>query len=73
MMVGCACGPDTLISPHLEAHTLLRAGRALRFTPDEVDEFRSLGVDFEGRERRTTSSGSWPHGPMRSPMNVLIC
>jgi hypothetical protein len=32
----------------MEAHTMLRAGRALRFTPDEVDEFRSLGLDFEG-------------------------
>ncbi len=27
---------------------MLRAGRSLRFTPDEVDEFRSLGLDFEG-------------------------
>lgn len=27
---------------------MLRAGKALRFTPDEVDEFRSLGLDFEG-------------------------
>ena len=27
---------------------MLRAGNALRFTPDEVDEFRSLGLDFEG-------------------------
>lgn len=27
---------------------MLRAGKSLRFTPDEVDEFRSLGLDFEG-------------------------
>ena len=27
---------------------MLRAGKALRFTPDEVDEYRSLGLDFEG-------------------------
>ncbi|MBC7942346.1 MAG: hypothetical protein H7Z19_21765 [Chitinophagaceae bacterium] len=27
---------------------MLRAGNALRFTPDEVDEYRSLGLDFEG-------------------------
>lgn len=27
---------------------MLRAGRSLRFTPDEVVAFRSLGLDFEG-------------------------
>ena len=27
---------------------MLRADKSLRFTPDEVDEFRSLGLDFEG-------------------------
>ncbi len=27
---------------------MLRAGKSRRFTPDEVDEFRSLGLDFEG-------------------------
>jgi hypothetical protein len=27
---------------------MLRAAKSLRFTPDEVDEFRSLGLDFEG-------------------------
>ena len=27
---------------------MLRAGKARRFTPDEVEEFRSLGLDFEG-------------------------
>lgn len=27
---------------------MLRAGKSLRFTPNEVDEFRSLGLDFEG-------------------------
>jgi hypothetical protein len=24
------------------------AGTSLRFTPDEIEEFRSLGLDFEG-------------------------
>lgn len=27
---------------------MLRAGKALRFTPEEIDEFRSLGLDFDG-------------------------
>lgn len=27
---------------------MLRAGRTLRFTPPEIEEFRSLGLDFEG-------------------------
>ena len=27
---------------------MLRADKSLRFTPDEVDEYRSLGLDFEG-------------------------
>jgi cytochrome c-type biogenesis protein CcmH/NrfG len=27
---------------------MLRAGTALRFTPAEVEEFRSLGLDFDG-------------------------
>lgn len=27
---------------------MLRAGKALRFTPQEVEEFRLLGLDFEG-------------------------
>jgi len=31
---------------------MLRAGKSLRFTPDEVDEFRSLGLDFEGVRTR---------------------
>jgi hypothetical protein len=47
-VVEYACDADTLISPHKEAHTMLRAGRSLRFTPNEVEEFRSLGLDFEG-------------------------
>jgi hypothetical protein len=32
----------------MEAHTMLRAGKTRRFTPNEVEEFRSLGLDFEG-------------------------
>ena len=27
---------------------MLRAGDALRFTPDEIDAFRKLGLDFDG-------------------------
>lgn len=27
---------------------MLRAGKALRFTPDEIEGFRSLGLDFDG-------------------------
>lgn len=27
---------------------MFRAGNALRFTPEEVEEFRSLGLDFDG-------------------------
>jgi len=27
---------------------MLRAGDALRFTPDEIEAFRKLGLDFDG-------------------------
>ena len=27
---------------------MLRAGKALRFTPQEVEGFRKVGLDFEG-------------------------
>lgn len=27
---------------------MLRAGNSIRFTPQEVEEFRSLGLDFDG-------------------------
>ncbi len=27
---------------------MLRAGHSLRFTPQEIEEFRSLGLDFRG-------------------------
>ena len=27
---------------------MLRAGDALRFTPDEIEYFRKLGLDFDG-------------------------
>lgn len=30
------------------AHTMLRAGDALRFTPDEIEAYRKLGLDFDG-------------------------
>jgi hypothetical protein len=49
-MVDDACEADTLASPHMEAHTMLRAGRTLRFTPNEIEEYRSLGLDFEGAQ-----------------------
>lgn len=29
---------------------MLRAGNALRFTPDEIEGFRELGLDFEGAQ-----------------------
>ena len=29
---------------------MLRAGRALRFTPNEIEDYRSLGLDFEGAQ-----------------------
>jgi hypothetical protein len=30
------------------AHSMLSAGNALRFTPDEIEDFRKLGLDFDG-------------------------
>ena len=27
---------------------MLRAGKAVRFTPNEIDDYRSLGIDFAG-------------------------
>ncbi|UCV17740.1 hypothetical protein [Ferribacterium limneticum] len=27
---------------------MLRAGKALRFTPDEIEAYRKLGLDFDG-------------------------
>jgi len=27
---------------------MLRAGDALRFTPDEIEDYRKLGLDFDG-------------------------
>ena len=27
---------------------MLSAGNALRFTPDEIEDFRKLGLDFDG-------------------------
>ena len=52
---------------------MLRAGKTLRFTPREVEGFRQVGLDFEGREHRTTSTTRWIAGPGRSPVIVLIC
>src|SRR5260221_11099030 len=46
--VAVVCGTGTLTNSHAETHTMLRAGKALRFTPNEIEEFRSLGLDFDG-------------------------
>lgn len=43
-MTWAAC---KLNASHGKAH-MLRAGKALRFTPDEVATYRSLGIDFDG-------------------------
>ena len=29
---------------------MLRAGNARRFTPDEIEDFRKLGLDFDGAQ-----------------------
>ena len=29
---------------------MLRAGDALRFTPDEIEDFRKFGLDFDGAQ-----------------------
>jgi len=34
------------------AHSMLRAGNALRFAPDEIEDFRKLGLDFDGARTR---------------------
>jgi hypothetical protein len=31
---------------------MLRAGDALRFTPDEIEAYRRLGLDFDGARTR---------------------
>jgi len=31
---------------------MLRAGNALRFAPDEIEDFRKLGLDFDGARTR---------------------
>lgn len=31
---------------------MLRAGDALRFTPDEIEAYRQLGLDFDGARTR---------------------
>lgn len=31
---------------------MLRAGNALRFTPGEIEDFRKLGLDFDGARTR---------------------
>ena len=49
MMVN-AHGADRLMSTR--ARSMLRACRPARFAPDEVAEFRLLGLDFEGARTR---------------------
>ena len=29
---------------------MLRAGNSLRFTPDEIEDFRKFGLDFDGAQ-----------------------
>lgn len=31
---------------------MLHAGETLRFTPDEIEDFRKLGLDFDGARTR---------------------
>ena len=31
---------------------MLRAGDALRFTPDEIEDYRRIGLDFDGARTR---------------------
>ena len=54
---GCGVASGAVSYTHLDvykrqhergAHTMLRAGNALRFTPDEIEDFRKLGLDFDG-------------------------
>ena len=35
-------------NPFAKKANMLRAGDSLRFTPAEIEEFRSLGIDFDG-------------------------
>lgn len=44
------CEAGTLTIRTRKTHTMLRAGQSLRFTPQEVEEFRLLGLDFEGAQ-----------------------
>lgn len=47
VVVEMLCNAFKLNASHGKAH-MLRAGKALRFTPDEVATYRSLGIDFDG-------------------------
>ena len=42
---------------------MLRAGNAVRFTPNEVEDYRSLGIDFAGTRTQDDveqALGCWP-------------
>ena len=47
VVVETTCAAFKLNASHGKAH-MLRAGKALRFTPDEVATYRLLGIDFDG-------------------------
>lgn len=47
-LIELAGGAGKLNHPLRQGPHMLRAGTALRFTPAEVEEFRSLGLDFDG-------------------------
>ena len=56
-------GTDKLSdTTHRKAHTMFRAGSAVRFTPGEVEDYRSLGIDFAGTRTQDDSElalGCW--------------
>lgn len=40
---------------------MLRAGDSVRFTPAEIDEFRKIGVDFDGVRTRADVEAALAH------------
>lgn len=47
-MTGRRHGAKLRRRPLTNADTMIRAGHNLRFTPDEIEGFRKLGLDFDG-------------------------
>ncbi len=43
---------NSMVKTKESAHTMIQAGEALRFTPNEIDVFRKLGIDFAGARTR---------------------